>query len=87
MKLEKILHTRVKRNGTFDNQPGVIVTSGVARFGDKDGRPFLLLLLPRSLNGIVEGIAAEFENQAEFTSFIVAGELKMENQTQDTEHE
>jgi len=91
MKLEKILYTRVKRDGTFDNPPdhisGVVETSGVVKLDNVDGRPFLLLLLPRSLNGIVEGITAEFENQAEFTSFIVSGKLKMENQTQNTEHE
>jgi len=89
MKLEKILYSRVKRDGTFDNPPdhisGAVETSGVVKLDNVDGRPFLLLLLPRSLNGIVESIVAKFEDQAEFTSFIVAGELKMENQTQNTE--
>lgn len=85
MKIEKIVHENVKRNGTFEDRPGAVETDGVIRMSDGDGcgaqgchcsdGHWISVFLPRNSYGIVEGIKVTFDDGNEMQRFFNSKEI------------
>ena len=71
MQFKKIVHKEVKEDGTFKNEKGAVHTKGKVMFGvddcPLDNPPvyWLSVILPRTSEGVVEGIKVEFETREE----------------------
>ena len=86
MKIEEIIHTHVKRDGTFEHGPGAVETSGCIRMSDgcgcgipnchcSDGY-WISVFLPLE-NRMVKGIKVTFDNKKEMDYFFKFHEIIM----------
>lgn len=80
MKVEKFIHTGVKPDGTFENEAGAVHVEGLVMMGTGEGCGlsgchcsdgyWITIGLPRTKEGVVEGIKVRFDNKREFDKFI-----------------
>jgi len=74
MKFEKFIYKGVNDDGTFKNEEGQIdVNGGILKgYSDENNNPFITISLPRSEDGVVEGIKVTFKNIATYDSIILS---------------
>ena len=80
MKMNHFKHTGVKPDGTFEGRMGAVGTGLNINHGDgcgsrgchcSDGYWFLIGI-PRTADGVVEGMNVKFEDRQEYETFIQA---------------
>ena len=81
MKFEKIRHENVTEDGTFTDKEGAVeVVGGIFLSSDNGGcclrgckcseGHWMLILIPRTFEGIVEGFKIQFDDKKEFNEYI-----------------
>lgn len=81
MKFEKIVHESVNPDGAFQDQPGAVKTEGSVIMSQEDGGcdvkgckcsegHWLSVFMPRTKDGIVEGVKVTFDNWGEMQLFL-----------------
>ena len=77
MRIEKIVHKNVNPNGTFsDGTTGAVVTTGRLMMGYNHGEHWLSISMPRTKEGVVEGMTVYFSSKKEKEKFLKEEFLK-----------
>lgn len=89
MKINEIIHEKVKRDGTFENEEGAVETDGGIRMNASYRRDcgledchcadgyWITIMLPRDSWGKVHGMQVQFDNKKEYDRFIKFGEARL----------
>ena len=80
MKIEHIKYTGVKHDGTFEDEPGAIITTGAIRMGQGEGCSlenckcseghWITIISPRDSYGVVNVMKCTFEDAREMDTFL-----------------
>jgi hypothetical protein len=86
MKFEKFKHTGVKKDGTFEDEPGAVVTNGAIRMSMGEGCGlkgchcsdgfWITMVMPLDA-GIVEGVKVTFDSRREMNKFLKTHSLTL----------
>lgn len=75
MTIEKFLYENVTPDGVIDPgspvRKGAVVTTG----GIRMGKDYITIMLPRTSDGVVEVVKAQFESYRQLSEFLMRGEL------------
>lgn len=71
MKIIPIKYKNVSPTGMLPNGGGAVVETGIVRMGNMSNGliPWILILQPRTEDGIVQGLRVEFDNIDEMETF------------------
>jgi len=81
MRTEHFKHEGVKPDGTFENEPGAVITTGGVRMSANNGGcgidtchcsdgHWISIISPRTEQGIVEGMKMIFDNKKEMEEYL-----------------